>query len=349
VSAATLLLADRPLPPVRRATRFAIGVVAGGGVLGAYLYTVGPEQVLARVSAVPAWAAAAVVALVILEGVVDGVGVWASIAPLGDGLAPRESVQFALAGDFFDILSPAGPVSSEPIMARFFSVATGTGYADALGVRSVAKYVKSGSQVAFSGLVGLAVLLGSPDATGLVTTLGLALAGLLVVGAVLLVVRPYLSTGLVTLLTPVVARVSALYRDEPYGRAVVAAAVERYWGRVVAFRGRPGLLALIAVGGLLEQLLTAAALWVALAGAGSQVAYLPILVVVPLPQVASVVPVPGSLGAKDALLGGALVLVTVAPVVAATAAVLVVRTVALPFGAVAGGLCTASLRGWRPG
>lgn len=333
---------------MRRLVRLFAGVLLGAGVLAGYLYAVGAETVLARATSVAPWALVAVVALVALEGVADAVGVWASVAPLGEGVSGPRSVQFALAGDFFDILSPAGPVSSEPIMARFFSVATGTGYADALGVRSVAKYVKSGTQLALSVAVGLVVLLGVPDGSALVATLGLAIVGLVAVGTLVLASRTYLSRGVVAVSTPVVARVSGLYREHPHDRSLVASAVERYWERVVGFRDAPGLLLLVAVGGILEQVLAAAALWVALAGIGTAVPLLPILVVVPLPQVASVVPVPGSLGTYDLLAGGALVLVTTAPAAAATAAVLVVRTVSLPFGALAGGICAASLRGWRP-
>lgn len=234
-------------------------------------------------------------------------------------------------------------------MARFFSVATGAGYAEALGVRSTAKYVKSGTQVVFSAALGLFVLAGSPDATPVLLAFGASLAGVVLLGGVILRTRARLSTGLVTVLTPVVARVSALYREQPHGRAFVAAAADRYWQRVVGFRETPGLLALIAVGGLVEQLLTAAALWVALAGLGVESAFLPVVVVVPLPQVASVVPVPGSLGAYDLLLGGALVVVAGIPTTAATAAVLVVRTLTLPFRGVVGGISVASLRGWPTG
>ena len=313
-----------------------------------YLYTVGTDTVLARATAIAPWAFALVVALVVLEGLADGVGVWASIAPLNGGLSTGQSVQFALAGDFFDILSPAGPVSSEPIMARFISVTTATGYSEALGVRSVAKYVKSGAQLCLSAVLGVAVLVGTPDASGLLSVLGASVLGLAAAGGLILVSRRHISNGVVAVATPVVRRLSGLYRDRPYDRAAVAAAVSRYWDRVVEFRSSSGLLSLIVVGGVLEQALTATALWVALAGVGEPVALLPILVVVPLPQVASVVPIPGSLGAYDLLLGGALVLVTGATAGAATAGVLVVRTVALPFGAVVGGVCVAYLRGWRP-
>lgn len=333
---------------MRRSLRFLLGVLVGGGVLAGYLHTVGVATVVARVTAIAPWAVAVVVVLVVLEGLVDAVGVWASIAPLGEGISGPQSVQFALAGDFFDILSPAGPVSSEPIMARFVSVATGTGYADALGVRSVAKYVKSGAQVCLSGLLGVVILVGTPSATTLLVTLGLALAALLVVGTVGLVARGALSRALVAVCAPVVTRVSRLYRDDPHDRTAVAAAVERYWDRIVAFRDAPGLLGLVVLGGLLEQCLTAAAFWVALSGSDVAVAFLPILVAVPLPQVASVVPIPASLGAYDLLVAGALVVVTGAATATATAAVLVVRTVALPFGAIVGGVCAASLRGWRP-
>lgn len=323
-------------------------MTVGAIVLGGYLYTVGTDTVLARATAVAPWALAAVIALVALEGLADSIGVWASISPLNGGLSGVRSVQFAFAGDFFDILSPAGPVSSEPIMARFFSVATGTGYSDALGVRSVAKYLKSGAQVALSAGLGVVVLLGVPDAAGLVSLLGLSLVGLATLGGLVFVSRNYISRGLVAVLAPVLTRLSGYVRERPYDRSVVAAAVDRYWDRIAAFRERSGLVALIMLGGLLEQCLTAAALWVALAGVGSDVALLPILVVVPLPQIASVVPIPGSLGAYDLLLGGAVVLITGAGTAAATAAVLVVRTVALPFGAVTGGICVATLRGWLP-
>jgi uncharacterized membrane protein YbhN (UPF0104 family) len=333
---------------VQRFLRFLVGVAVGALVLGGYLSTVGVGTVVDRLAVVGPPVVAVVFVLVALEGVADAIGVWASIEPLGEGLSGPDSVRFALAGDFFDVLSPAGPVSSEPIMARFYSVATGAGYSDALGVRSTAKYVKSGTQVACSGLLGLFVLAGSPEVTRILLTLGASAVGLVALGGVLLRSRRVLSTGLVAGLTPIVTRVSGLYRDEPYGRATVVDAVDRYWGRIVAFRETPGLVALIAGGGLLEQALTAAALWVALSGVGVGSAFLPILVVVPLPQVASVVPIPGSLGAYDLLLGGAVVAVTGAPVAGATAAVLLVRTLALPFGTVAGGICVASLRGWRP-
>jgi uncharacterized membrane protein YbhN (UPF0104 family) len=333
---------------VRRSLRFLVGVLVGGCVLGGYLYWVGAEAVVSRAAAITPLVLGVVVALVVLEGLADAIGVWASIAPLGEGVSRGQSVQFALAGDFFDILSPAGPVSSEPIMARFISVSTGTGYADALGVRSTAKYVKSGAQVAVSGLVGLYVLFGDPAVAPLLVTLGLSMAGLAAVGGAILLLRTRISRGVVAGLTPVVTGLSGLLPIEPYDRSFVASAVERYWSRVLGFRDRPDLLLLIVVGGILEQVLTAAALWVAIAGVDSPVSFLPILVVVPLPQVASVVPIPGSLGAYDLLLGGALVLVTGTPAAAATAAVLVVRTVTIPFGGIVGGICAVHLRGWRP-
>ena len=333
---------------MRRLLRFLVGVGAGGAILVGYLYTVGPETVLDRAVAVAPWALGVVALLVVLEGLADAIGVWASIAPLGDGISVGESVQFALAGDFFDTLSPAGPVSSEPIMARFFSVATDTGYSEALGVRSTAKYVKAGTQAVFSAILGAFVLFGTSDATPILLTLGLSIAVLVVFGGVILWTRSYLSKGIVTVVTPVVSRISGLYRERPYDRAFVAAAVGRYWQRIVDFRETPRLLALIAVGGLVEQFLTAATLWVALGGVGVDSVFLPILVVVPLPQVASVVPIPGSLGAYDLLLAGALGVVTGVPSTAATAAVLVVRTLALPFSGIAGGISVAYLRGWRP-
>jgi uncharacterized membrane protein YbhN (UPF0104 family) len=354
---------------VRRHLRFLLGSLLGIGALAAYLQYVGVDSVLSRAGAVAPWAVAVVFVLVVLEAVVDGLGVWASVRPLGGGLSPKKSVQFALAGDFFDTLSPAGPVSSEPIVARFLSVETETGYSDALGVRSVAKYVKSGSQIAASVAVGLfvafddsLVALGgsfaaldgslvafdSSASQTLLVTLGGAGVGLLVVGAILLYTRTALSRGLVTLLTPIVRWISGLYREEPHGKPVVEAAVARFWDRILVFRKRPRLVGAIAVAGITEQLLTAGALWIALAGTGTPAPLLPVIVLIPLPQVASVVPIPGSVGAYDVLLSGALVAAVGVPGVAAAAAVLLVRTTMLPFALVSGGVAVALLRGWRP-
>ena len=342
------MVTPRESAVVRRAVRFLVGVLVGGGALGVYLWYVGVDAVVSRASEVAAVALAAVVVLVVLEGAADGIGVWASIRPLGDGLTAPQSVQFALAGDFFDTLSPAGPASSEPIMARFIGVTTGTTYSEALGVRGVAKYVKSGAQIALSAALALALLVGGTTPRAVLVTLGGAVLALLAVGVVLAYSRSLVSAAAVTVLAPVVRVVSGFYRDDPYDRATVERAVERFWTRVLAFRDRPDLLGLVALGGVVEQVLTATALWVALAGTGSPAALLPIVAVVPLPQAASVVPVPGSLGALDILLAAALVAMTGVPAVAATAAVLVVRTTSLAFSVAAGGVCVAFLRGWRP-
>jgi hypothetical protein len=334
---------------VRRLVRFLAGGGLGAAGLGIYLYTVGAGDVLDAAARVTTTALALVVVLVILEGLADGIGVWASVRPLDGGLSVPQSVQFALAGDFFDILSPAGPVSSEPIMAQFIGATTETSYSEALGVRSVAKYVKSGAQLVFSGVLGLAVLTGSAGSRSVLPVLGGALAAVVALGIALYVFRGPLARGLVTGVTPVVTRVSVLYREDPHDRSVVEAAVGKFAARIGGFRDTPRLLALIAFGGILEQLLTATVLWVALDGTGQTAALLSIVVLVPLPQAASVVPVPASLGAYDVFLAGVLTVVTGVALVPATAAVVLVRTAAIPFGLGAGGLCAAFMRGWRPG
>ena len=333
---------------MRRALRFGIGVTVGAAALAVYLYSVGLESVATRLDGVLPVFVAGVVCLVVLEGLTDSLGVWASVEPLGDGLTAGQSVQFALAGDFFDTLSPAGPVSSEPIMARFIGVTTATTYTDALAVRGVAKYVKAGAQILLSTMLGVVLLLGGPSPQFLVVTMAGATAGLLVFGALLLWFRNYLSTGIVVVLSPVVRLISGLYRDEPHDRAVVADAVERFWERILRFRARPRLLGYVALAGVIEQLVVAGALWAALEGVGAAVPLLPIAAVVPLPRVSTVLPMPASLGAYDVLLGGALALVTGAPADGAAAAVVVFRTVAITFALTAGGLSVAFLRGWRP-
>jgi uncharacterized membrane protein YbhN (UPF0104 family) len=330
---------------VRDWLRFAVGVALGGGCVAAYLVVVGVDDVAGRATRVAPWALALVVALVAVEGLADALGVWASVRPLGDGLSGLRSVQFALAGDFFDTLSPAGPVSSEPILAQFIGTATATGYGDALGVRAAAKYVKSGAQMVVSTALAALLLAGAPDAGAILAVLG-GVVALLAVGGLALVRSPGpVERALVAVLAPPFARLPRISRD----RAAVASGVERFLGRLLLFRSRPRLVALIALGGVAEQVLAALALWVALAGTGTTVALLPLVAVVPLPQAASVVPVPASLGAYDGLLSGGLVLAVGVPAAAAAAAVLVVRTISLPFGLATGGVCVAFLRGWRPG
>lgn len=327
--------------------RFVVGVVLGGGAVAAYLVVAGADAVVARVTAVAPQTLALVVVLVAAEGAADGLGVWASLRPLRGGVSGGRSVQFALAGDFFDTLSPAGPASSEPIMAQFIGVTTETSYSDALGVRAVAKYVKSGTQLLVSAALAVAVLLGGstpPDAVSVVAVVAGAAVALVVVGALLLWSHDRVGRALVAVLAPVLPRLPGGARD----RDAVERAVERFVERVLRFRSAPRLVALIAVGGLLEQVLSAAALYVALVGVGAPVPVLPLLALVPLPQAASLVPVPGSVGAYDGAMTGGLVLTAGVPAVAALAAVLVVRTVTLPFALAVGGVSVAFLRGWRP-
>jgi uncharacterized membrane protein YbhN (UPF0104 family) len=335
-------------PRMRRHVRFAAGLSLGGVALAAYLWFVGPEQVVERITAIAPAIVAVVFCLVVAEAVVDGIGVWASVEPLGEGLSVRRSVQFALAGDFFDAVSPAGPVSSELVMARFFGVETTTSYSEALGVRSVAKYVKSGAQLAVSALLVVVFVVANPAPRLVVVTLAGAGVVLLAVGGLLLVARERTTRVLIAVLSPVLAGITGLYRETPLGRDAVTAAFDRFWARALSFREAPGLVGLIAVGGIAEQLLTAAALWVALAGTGSVVPLVPVAAIVPLPQAASVVPIPGSVGAYDLLLGGALVLMTGVPAAGAAAAVLVVRTLTFAVSLTGGGIATAFLRGWRP-
>ncbi len=332
---------------MHRRLRFVLGVLLGVGALAAYLWYVGPAAVLGRASAVAGWAVAAVALLVVAEAAADGVGVWASVRPLNGGLSPRRSVQFALAGDFFDVLSPAGPVSSEPVMAQFFGVATGTSYSEALGVRGVAKYVKSAAQLLLSVLLVSVLLVGGSAPRSVLLTLAGAVVALGVAGVAVVLARDWVARAVVFALTPVVAAVSGLYRSEPHGRNAVVDAVARFRTRVAAFRDTPGLIALIALGGLLEQLLTAGALWVAFSGTGTAVALVAVVALVPLPQAASVVPIPGSLGAYDLLLAGALVAMTGAPAASAAAAVLIVRTFGLGVSLAGGGVAVALLRARR--
>ncbi|MCO8267758.1 MULTISPECIES: lysylphosphatidylglycerol synthase transmembrane domain-containing protein [unclassified Haloferax] len=332
---------------MRRGVRFVVGAGLGIGALAVYLWYVGPEAVGSRVAAVAPWAVGVVCALMLAEATVDGLGVWASVRPLRDGLSPRASVQFAFAGDFFDVLSPAGPVSSEPIMAQFFGVATETSYSEALGVRGVAKYVKSAAQLLLSVAIVGVLFLDAPTPRFVLVTLAGAVVALFVVGAALIWARDALSAVVVAVLAPVVRVVSGLTRETPVGREAVADAVGRFWERVVHFRDAPELLGLIALSGVFEQLITSLALWVALAGTGTTVAFLPIVAVIPLPQAASVVPIPGSLGAYDVLLAGALSLTTGAPAAGAAAAVLVVRTFELLVSLGCGGVATGFLRGFR--
>jgi uncharacterized membrane protein YbhN (UPF0104 family) len=327
--------------------RFLLGVTLGGGAVLLYAWYVGVGDIVGRARTVAPWLLGVLALLVVAEGVADGIGVWASVRPLGDGLDPLRSVQFALAGDFFDIVSPAGAASSEPIMARFISVATDTAYSEALGVRGVAKYVKAAGQILLSSAAGIAVLRG--DAGGVLRTLVAAVGVVVGVGVVAVVLGGSLARLSVAALTLLAAAVSSVVPAITADRKRVAAAVDRFRTRVAEFGGRPSLVALIVLGGVVEQLLVAVALWTLLTALGAPVAVLPILVVVPLPQAATVVPVPASLGAYDLLLGGALVVTTGAPSAAVATAVLLFRTASLSFGLATGGPCAALLRGWRPG
>ena len=324
---------------MRTQLRTVAGLLVGGGAVGVYLLWVGVDSVSARFAGLVPWLAVLAASLVVLEGLTDSLGVWASVEPLGDGLTAGQSVQFALAGDFFDTLSPAGPVSSEPIMARFISVTTGSTYSDALAVRGVAKYVKAGTQALLSLVLAAGLLLAGPAPAFLVYTMAGAVAGLIILATLLLWARRFLSRPVVAVLAPIVTRVSTLYREEPHDRSTVTDAVDRFWARVLRFRDVPHLLGYVAFAGVVEQLVVAGALWAALAGIGATVPL--------LPRLSVVFPVPASLGAYDVFLAGALVLMTGVPADGAAAAVVLFRTLAIGFALVGGGLSVAFLRGWR--
>jgi hypothetical protein len=97
-------------------------------------------------------------------------------------------------------------------MARFFRVATDTGYSEALSVRSTAKYVKSGTQATFFAVLGLFVLFATFVVTPILLTLGLIIAGRILSGGVILRTRNRLSNG-IAVLKPVVSRISGRYRE----------------------------------------------------------------------------------------------------------------------------------------
>jgi uncharacterized membrane protein YbhN (UPF0104 family) len=331
---------------MRRRVRLVAGLLLGGGGLLFYLWYAGFGDIATQLRAVGPVILAVVAGLVILEGVVDGLGVWASVRPLGDGLTSLESVQFALAGDFFDIVSPAGPASSEPIMAQFIRTTTETNYSEALGVRSVAKYVKSAAQVLLSTVLAVLLLQGNTAVAPILRPLAIAAVAIVGIGVLVAVGGPALSQLLVTVVTVVVRVIRGLVPWFDADDAVVENAVGRFRRRIGEFRTAPLLVGLIAVGGILEQTVVATALWLLLSELGVATAFVPILMIVPLPQVGTVVPIPASLGSYDVLLGGALVLTTGVSGPVAASAVLVFRGLTLLFGLAAGGFCAAQLRGW---
>lgn len=329
----------------RARVRLFAGLLLGSGGLLMYLWYAGPGEIWTRLRGIGSVVLTLVTVLVIVEGVVDGLGVWASVRPLGDGFTVRESVQFALAGDFFDIVSPAGPASSEPIMAQFIRTATETNYSEALGVRSVAKYVKSASQVVLSAFLAVLFLQGNSSGP-ILRPLGVAGVAIVGVGVLVTVGGTVCSRFLVAVLTPVVRVIRGLVPSLDADEAVVRNAVERFRRRIAEFRTAPLLVGVIAVGGILEQTVVAVALWLLLSDLGAVTAFVPILIIVPLPQVGTVVPVPASLGSYDVLLGGALVLTTGASGPVAASAILLFRGLTIGFGLAAGGFCAAQLRGW---
>ncbi len=330
---------------MRRRLRFLVGLGLGVTGLAIYLSLIGAEQALGRVLSVTRLVLLTVLLLVVLEGVVDGLGVWASVRQLNGGVSPLSAVRLALAGDFFDILSPAGPVSSEPMVAVATRRLTETSYTEVLGARTVAVYTKATAQVFVSSALGLLILTGQPRG-GRVLSLFLVLS----VGSILLVWL--LARFWSSLRAGAIAIGRALGRAIPFegGRRARDRLPEEplsgFEGRARALSRAPRLVVLIGIGGLLEQCLTATALYVALAGIGEPVSLAVLVVLVPFPQVAAVVPVPAGIGAHETLMAGAVSLVAGVAIVPATAAVLVLRTLSIPFGLSVGGLSAALLPGW---
>lgn len=248
-------------------------------------------------------------------------------------------------GDFFDVLSPAGPMSSEPIIAQFFDTTTETSYSEVPGVHGVVRHVKSVARLLLSvALVG-ALFLDAPASRFVLVMLTGTVAVLVVVGAALVWARGTLSMVVVATLTPVVRVVTGVTRRTPLGRDAVTGVVERFWEHVIQFRDMPELLGVIVFSGVFEQLPTSLAPRVTPVGTDTTVAFIPIVAVILLPRATNVVPVPGGLGAYDVFLVGALSLMTDVPAAGATATMLIVRTFELLVPLGCGGVATELLHG----
>jgi hypothetical protein len=313
-------------------TRSLLAAAFGVLIFILYVHVVGGRHVWQNIQQVSPRTVGIVIVFVLIESLIDGVRFRASTIPLEETISTIEGILFSLMGDLVGTAVPAGGIASESIVAFPLSNAAHTRYFDALGVRAAADYIEIVSQF----LVSLAILTifisRQRIPKGL---LYLVIVG--VAGCVLLAVFVILWSVLSNL------RESIHMIGEWFGISMVIIRVQQARRRAVSLVINPRISGVIAVLSVAEQVTIAGSMWVLIPN-NSVSTLLVIAAIIPIAQIATIVPVPGSIGVYDAFTAGIIHLLTGVSLPTATVAVTVPRSLGLIFTILFGTVATVSIQ-----
>ncbi len=313
-------------------TRSLLAAVLGVVVFLIFAYIIGVERVWQNIRRVSLLTAGVIVLFVLTETLIDAVRFRASTFPLQETVSIYEGFLLSLMGDLIGIFVPAGGIVSEPIIAYPLSNATNTEPIDAFAVRAAADYLEVLSQL----LVSLVILL--------------AFIGpqYIPVGVIQL---PVIGVIACALLAVFVASLSGLNSYQESINSIadrlrirsILTGVRRIIRGAVSLVLNPAALGSILLLSVGEQLIIAGSIWMILPNKGVHTLLI-LVAIVPIGQVAAVVPVPGAIGIYDTFAAGLIYLIIGVPLPAATVAVAVPRSVGLIFTLLLGSVATVKIR-----
>lgn len=323
----------------------AAGALVGLVTLGLLGYLVGLTDIVATLQTLSARQTLALTGVGLLPLVLWGLALWLALGAVGAVTDPGRATLLFCVSLFFNSVTPFGQAGGAPLSGGVVAHAAGTPYERALAAIGSLSAVNTVATLCL-WLAGGAALVALDGVAGAWSAIAVAGVGLLVTaGAVSLCWQQRLwlsdrASGLLATLLGAVARLLPGWSQPP-----AAAVAERVDGFVAALerlaasrRSLLGVVCLVAVG----QVTVVLVLYIALSFF-QRPSFATVLFVVPLSRTAAVVPTPGGIGGREAVLTGLLVSVAgTTPAVAGAVAVLY-RVTAFWVPALLGGVAAAGL------
>jgi uncharacterized protein (TIRG00374 family) len=308
----------------------AIGFAGALLVLGALVYAVGLDPILAAVVQAKLWVVGLVLCAAAVWLTAWGLALKTVLRAMGAPIAAHRAVGVFAAAVFANNITPFGQAGGEPVSAVLISQVADTEYETGLAAIASVDTLHFVPSIAYA-TVGLVFVARNAVSVGR----NLYVAGALVVGiAVTLPIAALLAwrfryeieAGVVRVFTPVARAAGRLIPwTEPPGPDAIAHRIEGFFTAIDHIAGdRRTLLTALGLSAL-GWLALVVALWLSLYAIGHAVPFAAVLLVVPVGKIAGLAPLPGGSGAIEWVVATLLVPTAGIPLSVATTAVLIHR------------------------
>jgi uncharacterized protein (TIRG00374 family) len=324
-----------------------IGFVGALCVLAGLLWLVGIDDTLAALSRADPTIVLVVVVVAICWLAAWGLSLRTVLGVLGAPITVPAAALVYAAATFANNVTPLGHAGGEPVSALFISQASESEYETGLAA------IASVDALNFVPSIGLAIVGFGYFATTITFGRQLEYAAVAVGGfALALPIVAYfgwrnryrLERRAVDTLTPIIQRIGGwVPRRSPPERGAVERRIEDFFTAVERIATNPRGLLLALAFSALGWVGLATSLWLSLFSLGYTVSLAVVLVAIPAAAMAGITPLPGGLGAVDAVLVALIVAVTGIPEAAVFAAVAIHRGATYWLPTVAGGGTAAVL------